>query len=283
MKASFHQIDKVNNGDRSLGSSLETLSEITTEPGAYIEHNNIRIRVDNFSRGAKYCTGDIIKQQTRNIPPQAPNGSDLKPVYIPLGHRSAFLYHYATDVLIYQRNRDCISPMALMEFIPIKTDHNGFILQHIMDIDEIQDIMQQGARKLTVKFAQPNNYAAIEAEDDNKVLSLNQLRSVFDAEYIEVSCGFGSSKSGSMNRKTIVSFLRDLRRARLDTKKIQIKSEDSGEILDLLGKTMTYEDKSVNVADEKDIEAHYTARRQFIIDAYNANEEALLELFEQAA
>lgn len=67
----------------------------------------------------------------------------------------------------------------------------------------------------------------------------------------------------------------------MHVKKVQAKQEGS-DLLDLLGKKYTYEEKSLKIS-TADIDGHYQERKKFLERAYNESEKFIENFFKKAA
>lgn len=270
MKAYFYKVNPHQKNDASLDRALDDLVKQFSTLGHYVDCNGTFMRIENFKRESNYCTGDLIRQQRDDLPPFAPNGKSLEPNTVPQGHRTAFLYHYTTHVLAFEANRNGVGIGTFLSCFPSMLPHSGFSQTPIISQASIDDLLGGAARSVTVKFAAPEDLSIADSEKGSDIASLNKMRMLFNAPSIEVTCGFDTPKKGSLNTTAVVKFIKDLYRQPVTAKKIQVKQEGEAELLDLLGKKLVYASTGKKL-DSRDIKAHYSTRRQFLIEAFTHN------------
>ena len=282
MKAHFFRLTPHRKSDDSFDNCVNQLSLLFKKEGHYIDCGGTYLRFDNYLRGSDYCTGDIIRQQHDDVPPSAPIGKALQPNPNPLGHASAFLYHYDTRVLVLQVNKNGVGLGAIDSCVKQHLNHQGFGQGPILNQDTIQDLINGGARSVTIKFTAPDNLNAVENAHKSDIDNLNFMRNLFNAPTLEMTCGFDTPKKGSLNVQAVARFIGQLTNSYVTPKKIQVKQEGQVEMLDLLGKKLAYIDKKVR-PDSKNISKHYQTRKAFLEKAFKENEAYLNECFANAA
>lgn len=282
MKAHFYRLTPHRPNDDSFDRCMHALHQrFNGQDGIYIECDAIHLRIDNYQRSDEFCTGDVIRQQRDDIPPTAPDGASLQPSLTPVGHRTAFLYHYPTRVLVYQVNKPGAGVATLLKCVARELTHDGFMHVAVVSSDTMDDLMDGNVRRMTVKFAAPENMAIADRRGSD-LNNLDTMRRLFGAPSMEVTCGFDTPKRGSLNVDAVVNFIRQVYDSPVRPKKIQVKQEGASDLLDLLGKKLTYMDENVQL-DSGDIRRHYLARRRFLEEALAEKRDYLLRLFRVAA
>lgn len=284
MKAYFFRLNPHKASDSSFDACINQLVSHCKGQGdgAYIDCGGLHLRFENYQRTSNYCTGEIIRQQRDDLPPLAPIGKALQPNINPLGHGTAFLYHYDTRVLVLQVNKDGVGAGSIISCIKQNLNHHGFAHVPLLNKNTIQELIDGGARSVTVKFASPDNLSVADNDKKSDVDNLNNMRALFDAPSIEVTCGFDTPKKGSLNVKAVAKFIRQLQHSPVTPQKIQVKQEGQAELLDLLGKKLSYSDSTVH-PDSKNLQKHYQVRKAFLEDAFAENETYIVECFSEAA
>lgn len=278
MKAYFYKVIKHKDADDCLDTCLENLqNNFFVDEGHYEECDGRGYRIERFKRNPDYCTGDFVKQQKDDIPPQAADGKPLKPSNIPLGHLTAFLYLYKSNVLIIQGNRSGISAASMFRLIQSKLSHSGFDCTPLLSQATVDDLLDGTTRNITVKFAAPENLSAVES-DGSDLQNLDRMRRMFGAPSMEISCGFDTPKEGGLNNTKIAGFIKNLYNSPLQTRKIQVKQEGA-ELLDLLGKKHTYTESIVLNASNMD--NYYITRKTFLERAYKESQDYIENFFKK--
>jgi hypothetical protein len=267
MKAYFYRMTPHRPADESFDRCLRRLHQhFADQDGFYLDCDSVHLRVEKYHRYDEYCTGDIIRQQRDDIPPLAPDGALMQSSTVPLAHRTAFLYHYATRVLLLQVNKTGVGVGGLDKCIVRTLDHQGFAQIPLISQSTIDELVAGNVRKMSVRFAPPDNFTVAERTDQSDIANLNRMRRMFDAPFLEISCGFDSRKEGRLNAQAIANFIRQIYAADLQPTKVRIKHEGADELLDLLGKKMTFIDNNVRL-DSGNLNGHYLARKAFLVAA----------------
>jgi hypothetical protein len=277
VKAYFFKITPHNKGEDTFDKCLEYLYKHRFDKeGHYEECDGVSYRIERFKRAPDVCMCDFVKQQTDGLPPFAQRGKPLKPNDVPLGHLTAILFHMPTQILVIESNRNGAQVGSIVKFIREHCAHGGFEYLPILNNATVDELLNGPLRRVTVRFAAPDNLQAV-AGDGGILNQLNNMRSMFGGPSMEISCGFDSPKKGNLRNKNVVKFIRELYGSPLSIQKIQAKSEDSAEMLDLLGKKLVYHDPSA--IRSNDIAKDYNTRRMFLAKALNDNADYIKKFF----
>lgn len=194
VKAKFYQVQSVNTSDPHLFESLQRLwdhPERTTYQSIF---GGMRVRLERFESdpavvGAGFVDGEIVRQQTDNIPPIAAEAAPLVASNSPIGHRCAFRYHPELRILLLESRQNGVTPVRLDGLIKSRlTPHRGFYLYPVITENALERLRNGNARRVSFRVASPANMRDVEGADERRLTeNLSQLANNFSGRSIEVS------------------------------------------------------------------------------------------------
>ncbi|PWE29997.1 hypothetical protein DDZ14_16280 [Maritimibacter sp. 55A14] len=275
IKARFYQVENVNGNDDPLYHCLEQLWDHPDRVRYQTIHGGIRVRLERYEsnhdaarRG--FVDGELVRQQTENIPPIAEQGQPLEGMDRPLGHRCAFRYHPRTRALLLESRQNGVTPMRMDGLVKtVLRPHKGFYLTPVVTEDALDRLRNGTPRRVTFRVASPGNMDAVEADERQIEENLTRMANNFGGLSVEVSVGFPRGNNdralvrGSLNRA-----IRWATGNRDHVEKFAVKISEEESPIDVFSEQIKVVQDLPGIQN-LDVDANYEARRDLLRRAFD--------------
>lgn len=236
-------------------------------------NNPVIVRLERLAHDdADYVTGELIRKQVRNIPPEA-NDEGLEPIELSegggLGYSSAFIFHRPTRVILIQSNPIAVTYSRLAMYTVTHNPAANYRFDPI-PTDEAWDRFNRGLpRKLVVRIASPEAVAGLPAAAGTVAGSAADVSEAMNGAYITIEVSMGNKK-GSLDVNAVRNLIRTFRQSEeVDVRHLSasVKPDGSGtDVIDFLEEYLVFKD--VFDLPENDAERSYTMRRDILRNAF---------------
>lgn len=246
----------------------------------------IIVRLERLDAENDFLSGEMIRKQVSNIPPEA-NDEGLSPIQLSegggLGLSSAFRYHLPTRVLLIQANNQAVSQTRLNRYLRSVDQNAEYEFDPVPRRDAWERFSNGLPRKLLLKIASPQHVAGLEHESDTIGTGAANIGEALRGAYITIEVSMGRKK-GSLLKGATERVIRGLRRAQrdrqVDVQTLSVSVAEEGEGTD----SIDFLDEHLLVRDrldlpEKDHPRNYQIRADFLRAQFNASLEYLHQLY----
>lgn len=283
-KARFYQVENVGNGDATLFDCLHQLWELPNRTEYETIFGGARVRIEHFENdpavvGDGFIDGEFVRQQTDNIPPFAEQGQPLQGNVRPLGHRCAFRYHAALNVLLLESRREAVTPVRMDALVKARLNpHRGFFLSPVLSQEALENLRNGTPRRVTFRVARPSDLEIVEGEDLGLEENLARLQNHFGGPNIEVTASWPrGNRDGILNTEAIGRAIRWATGNRDHVEKFLVKISEEPDAIDIFSEQL----KAVEVLDldNENVERNYATRREFLARSFRDHMPILRRLY----
>lgn len=283
VRVNFFQVSNVSANDRTL---YDALLEIDGRPDkdVYIQlSQGVNVRLERLQDRAGFLKGEIVRQQTDNLPPIAHTNEPLVANNNPLGHRSAFLYNPRLSVLAIEANRQGASPARMNQFIRRRIgNHRGFFFDPCLNEDALAQLRDGTPRQLQMRVARPSDLNAIAGNPYEIEESLTHLQEMVNGNMVSVEVGFErGNRDGVLNSRSITDLARWAFGNRHSVKKLAVKTLEDDVPIDLFGQQI-FERETLDI-DNDDVDEAYNVRSLFLRNSFQLRLNELTNLYGDGA
>lgn len=271
----FFAVDRVDQASPAFSDILEQLSQASQTAG-WVPVEDYAVRLERLDRTGALITGDLVRQQIRDLPPFADAGGHLTPNDRPLGHRSAFIYDTVRSVIGLEARQAGVSHARLVKFGKAVTDYRYNIFAALKS-DHLARLARGIPLKMHLRVAQPHDLELVADEDTSRLgRSLQSMQDTFGGPVLEITMGFGRTREREEHlahervRRLIQNLLpfrrTDHQEGSTRVEALQVFLEGETEPVDFLKGQISYE-AEVEL-DENDLHRHYGQRLEEMRNAY---------------
>lgn len=274
IRARFYQVENVQNGDATLFDALHQLWGHPTRTSYEDIFGGIRVRIERFEPdpgvvGEGFVDGEFVRQQTENIPPVAEQNEPLEGQNRPLGHRCAFRYHAASNIILLESRPSGVTPIRVDGLIKVKlAPHRGFFLSPVMTEAALHRLRNGTPRRVTFRVAQPADMQSVEGDERAIEENLTRMANNFGGLTVETSIGFPrGNRDGVLDMASIGRYIRWATGNRNHVEKYEVKISEEHEPIDVFSEQLKVVE-TMNL-ENLDVDANYDARRGLLRRAFN--------------
>lgn len=240
----------------------------------------IIVRIERLRSRNDFVSGELIRKQVSNIPPEANDGG-LTPIQLSegggLGLSSAFRYHRPTRVLLIQANNQVVSIGRLNLYLKAIDQSAEYVFDPVPRADAWNRFNSGLPRRLVLKVASPDHIPAGNALDNEARTVGDGIATISEALRgavitIEVSMGQhrGSLLKGATER-VLRAFRRMKRDGELDVRMLSaaVKDDEGTDMIDFLDEHLVVRDR-LDLPDN-DPNRNYELRAAFLESTFHAN------------
>lgn len=274
IRAKFYQVENVKSGDATLYDALHRLWAHPNRPTYKDVFGGIRVRIERFESepsitGEGFVDGEFVRQQTENIPPVAEQGAPLEGQDRPLGHRCAFRYHAATNVLLLESRPNGVTPIRMDGLVRVRlSPHKGFFLSPVLTEAALYRLRNGTPRRVTFRVARPADMASVEGDMRDIQENLTRFTNNFHGLSVEVSVGFPKgNRDGILSPRAITRAVPWATENRSHVEKFEVKISEEDDPIDVFAEQLKIV-KTLNL-ENMNVDAKYEARRSLLRTAFN--------------
>ncbi len=269
VRVNFFQVSNVRGADETLFQSIVDIDQLPDKANYTQVSNGVNIRIERVLNDQGFLSGDLVRQQTDNLPPIAHASQPLAPNTNPLGHRSAFRYHPATRIIAIEANRLGASPARLNQFIRRKMgDHRGFFFDPCLNADALAQLRDGTPRQLQLRVACPTDLNEMAGNPYDIEGNLSQLQEMVNGNIVTVEIGFGrGDRDSSLNIANISEIARWAFGNRHSVKKLSVKTLEDDIPIDLFGQHI-FERETLEL-DTDNLDEAYRVRALFLSECFD--------------
>lgn len=275
ISARFYQVSNVNERDATLFDALHQLWGQENRHVYQEVYGGIRIRLERFESdpevvGAGFVDGELTRQQTENIPPFAEQGQPLEGADRPLGHRSAFRYHAATNTLLLESRRNAVTPLRIDGLVKVALrPHKGFFLSPVISETALDRLRNGTPRRVTFRVASPADMQAVERDERQIEDNLASMANNFGGLSIEVSVGFSRGQNDQeLSRGPLNKLIRWASGNRDHVERVAVKISEEDEAIDVFSEQIKVKEDVPGI-DNLNVDANFEARRAILKRAFD--------------
>jgi hypothetical protein len=262
VKARFFKVSNAENAKPFVECLNELSAQCQAQPWIEVA-KDLHFHISRLETDGDFISGEFVRRQITDIPPQAPDDAVLVPQNTPIGHRCAFRYMVSRDIILMEVRKSSISPNHLKGVLHRLFGIKGTLILPVLRDHAWKRLSDRSAAKFIVRVAHPENLEPMD-EPDDITRSLLTLRNALQAPQIEIHASFPPYEEGWLPMDRIKRISMDLLRQSSSgsVKKVQVKLDNETDILDLL-------EDHAKVAgelelDDMDVDRHYESRKEFL-------------------
>lgn len=279
LKALFFRPEKVNSTNSAIDELILRISE-RPDASSYTQvAGGVSLRLERVAQNGGHVSGEVVRQQSENLPAIARANAPLEPNDTPLGHRAAFLYDLSLGVLVIESNRQAASVNRLNSLLrACDGSHLGFHFDPCLNRDVFRKINEGTPRRIAMRFALPNDLSIVESEDDSLSSNIEALRDMVDGGSVNLEIGFSrGDRAGVLSLEGIRNLFRFGGANRSYVEKMSVTIAEEVVPINLFG-AQIIETAEISLS-SGDIDANYQARREFLCDALARQKAELQSMF----
>ena len=280
IRVNFYQAHNVTPSQSGLFEALTACSNML-DVQQYVElTQGVKVRIERVMSNGSYLTGELVRQQTDNLPAIARGAGPLEPNNTPLGHRVAFRYKADINVVAMEVNRTGVSPSRFNAFLKARfRGHSGYYFDPCLTADALAQLRDGTPRKIQMRVAVPEDLRLIEGGPNDIETSIENLRSIVDGRIVTLEIGMNrGDRNESLNLDGILSIFRWGSQNRSQVKKLSVQTLEEQIPIDLFGQQIV--EVGTLDLDNNDIEQSYTLRHDFLESAFDRRIDELQALFQ---
>lgn len=237
VRVNFLQVSNVSANDATLFDSIVSVSQLPDSDTYTQLFQGVNVRIERVNNADGFLEGDLVRQQTENLPPIAHADQPLVTNTNPLGHRSAFCYHPRLNILAIEANRQGASPSRLNAFLRRRVgNHRGFYFDPCLTEDAIAQLRDGTPRQLQLRVASPADFQTIEGSPYDIEQNLARLQEMVGGQTVTLEVGFGrGNRDGVLSMRSIIELSRWAFGNRDHVKKLAVKTLEDDVPVDLFG------------------------------------------------
>lgn len=279
IRVNFYQAINVTPAQPGLFDVITTCGSMI-DVEQYVElHQGVKVRIERVNSSGQYLTGELVRQQTDNLPAIARGAAPLEPNNTPLGHRVAFRYRPDINVIAMEANRTGVSPARFASFLKARMrGHTGFYFDPCLTADALAQLRNGTPRKIQMRVAVPEDLRMMEGGPMDIEDSIENLRSIVDGRVVTLEIGIDrGDRAGVLNLEGILSIFRWGSQNRGHVKKLTVQTAEEDVPIDLFGQQII-ETGNLDL-DNNDIGQSYQIRHDFLAAAFDKRLGELQNLF----
>tara|TARA_R110002110_G_scaffold415323_1_gene649213 strand:- start:1634 stop:2524 length:891 start_codon:yes stop_codon:yes gene_type:complete len=234
-------------------------------------------RLDASDNG--YITGELVRKQTENIPPEA-NNDGLTPIELSegggLGYSSAFCFHPETRCLLIQSNPIAVTQSRFSVYLEKMNQDAQYEFEPVVKHDAWTRFNSGAPRKLAIKIASAGTRTAhFDDEAETVAGSAAELSEALGGAYITIEVSMGSKKGSLATdrvRKVLDAFKRSNDADETDVRMLNASVKEDGsrtDIIDFLDEYLVFRDVYDLPSDDPD--GNYGIRKEALKTSMKRN------------
>lgn len=162
LKFSFYRVVVPGEDGTVFTDLLSEIARFDGEDRVY-EEGGTPIRLQSFNLRHGLVTGDVARIRMTDIPEKMRLSGETEEIILDddqgLGETSSFVYHPATGVLAYLRNRSSVSAAGFAHYVEVLNDYpDPIILEPVFEEAAYQRFLRMGhIQRCELKVAAPGN------------------------------------------------------------------------------------------------------------------------------
>ena len=235
----------------------------------------IIVRLERLVPSNGFVSGELIRKQISNIPPEA-NDDGLSPIQLSdgggLGLSSAFRYHIPTRVLLIQANNQAVSSNRLNSYLKCVDQNAEFTFASIPRSDAWGRFNNGLPRRLLMKIASPDHVPDMPNAAASAVgTGVANIGEALRGAYITIEVSMGR-KQGSLlkgaTEQVLRTFARLGRQGDVEVKMLSASVSDGEgtDLIDFLDEYLIARDRLD--LPERNPEGNYQIRANFLISEF---------------
>jgi hypothetical protein len=279
VRVNFFQVSNVSANDVTLFDAIEQVSQLPDSETYTQLFQGVNVRIERVGRNNGFLEGDLVRQQTDNLPPIAHADRPLAVNTNPLGHRSAFCYYPRLNIIALEANRQGTSPSRLNAFLRRRLGtHRGFFFDPCLNEDAMSQLRDGTPRQLQLRVASPSDLRSIEGSPYDIEGNLGRLQDMVGGQTVSVEVGFGrGDRDGSLNLRSLTELSRWAFGNRGQVKKIAVKTLEDDVPIDLFGQQI-FERETLDL-DTEDLDEAYSVRIMFLRTSFEQRMREIVRLY----
>lgn len=230
--------------------------------------------MERFAKDASFHSGEMVRVQKDNIPPEA-RDEGLVPLRIGgLGHAVAFRYNKKIKVLAMQFDNRAVSPNLFVEYLREVDASFQYRLEPLVRADAWERYNDGKPRKFVIAIAAPSNLSQVEGEVGALTDAGRTLGEIADAPMIRIEVSMGTKRNafldGDFVGKALKYFTKGEGRHE-DIRKLSATVKDEGEpgtdTIDFLDEKLSC--KEILELPPRNADKHFAVREAFLKRCYN--------------
>ena len=207
----------------ALGASPEDRERVIS-PG-------VTIRLERTLQQNGLLTGEVVRVQTENIPPEA-RSHGLVPLGIGgLGHSVVFAYDEVSRVIAIQFDPRGVSLGRFLEYLSVVNQRTSFSYETIVNNDAWERYNRGEPRSLMFSIASPENLPRVEGQVGSVMETTRRLAEIANAAVVTVEVSMGRSQAHNLSKRMVDAIIRSITGGALadsDVRKLSVKSKVEG-------------------------------------------------------
>ena len=226
----------------TLESMLAAIAAIPAGEGRNFDFTTAPVRLEEYSEDAVVCEGNMVRIRMDELPevvnlhmggkqPLGLNDDDG------LGEQVAFLYHKATQILLYQRNIHGVPMQNFRTYVETKSGLRGAIVPRVILTNEAMRLLAHNdirPKKLEIQVAPLRNMQLFDDCGDDTVTALKQHAQLLASPSLDITFSISRQRNANLqweSAKHLINSLLSLRAAdpQTVTKLRLLAQEEEGE------------------------------------------------------
>jgi len=231
----YFQLTAIGEAEVPFEDAIEQANRLGNRPSdraKRIPHGAV-IRLERKRMNAGLLTGEVVREQRENIPPEATDDA-LVPLGVRgLGHSVAFVYDSVSRVIAIQFDPRGVSLGRFLDYLTAVNRNARYRFEAVVSDDAWARYNRGDPRSITFKIASPENLDV--AAGGGSALSISKrLAEISDGASITVQISMGTVQQRNLRRDFVDSTIRLLTGdgAADRVKSLKVKSKPEGQPTD---------------------------------------------------
>lgn len=279
IKVNFYKVVQVTAAQDHLFDVLQRCAAMPDASDYCDVAGGVRVRIERVDVDNGFLCGELVRQQTDNLPAIAQGAAPLLPNNTPLGHRAAFRYLPEFQVIALEVNRSSVSVSKFNSFLRRRVHgHDGFFFDPCLTEDALRQLREGTPTKLKLRVALPNDLRMLEGGPDDIERNLDTLRGIVDGNTVTVEVGLNRERRRQgLSKDGILQILRWGEQKREHVKALSINTVEDVVPIDLFGQQIV--ECGIVDLDNNDVEASYSVRHAFLRERYNVRRDEIARIY----
>ncbi len=194
---------------------IDQINNLPDDENRNYTRNDTPIRLSRVEIKKNFRQGDMVRIRMDDLPPVHSLNGDTELLDLEddqgLGEETAFRYYPAYRVLLLQRNRKSVTVSALLRYFEEMGDIDDSIyIEPILESDTLKRLSDMtDIRRFEIGFAGLDK-SDILNNMGHGVGTIADLSDKFRSPSITVTLSMGYQKSGSLDKKSVISSIKEL-------------------------------------------------------------------------
>lgn len=242
------------------------------------------VRLERLDVSRDYFSGELIRKQTNNIPPEA-NDTGLTRIRLGrnggLGLSAAFRYHKPTKVLAIQNNNHSVSTSRLGTYLNLINTDLDFEFNPLARADAWERFNRKKPRKLKMKIAAPADFH-LSGPEESIGSGIATIGEAVHAPYIMIEVSMGRSR-GSLATSMVKGLIEKItayghrKPGTVQALTVSMNDDDGNDLIDFLEEHLVV--KGTVELEGTTPEENYSKRAAFIENALKQNMRYIIDAY----